>query len=78
MKDVLKNKNLKKVLHIHVLPVITGSGINTFLTMKGLKDRYKIEMACAPGGPLNDLVTKHGMTVHPIENFVSEVSAWLI
>lgn len=65
---------LKKILHVHVLPLVTGSGINTFLTMKGLHDRYQMEMACAPNGPLNELVTKYGMVVHPIKNFVSEVS----
>ncbi len=63
-----------RVLHIHVLPVITGSGINTFLTMDGLKEKYQMEMACAPGGPLNELVVEHGMTVHPIKNFVSEMA----
>lgn len=69
----VKNRQTK-ILHIHVLPVITGSGINTFLTMKGLKGKYHIEMACAPGGPLGDLAEKHGITVRPIKNFVSEMS----
>lgn len=64
----------KRILHIHVLPVISGSGIDTFLIMKGLKHKYSMEMACAPGGPLNDLVMKYDMTVRPIKNFVSEVA----
>ncbi len=67
-------KNPIKILHIHVLPVITGSGINTFLTMNGLKQKYHMEMACATGGPLNDLVEQHGIPVRRINNFVSEVS----
>ncbi len=64
----------KKILHVHVLPVITGSGINTFLTMNGLKHRYHMEMACAPGGPLNDRARDNGITVRQIRNFVSEVA----
>ena len=68
-----KSKQIK-ILHIHVLPVITGSGINTFLTMNGLKDKYHMEMACAPCGPLDDLAEQHGIAVRPIKNFVSEMS----
>jgi len=68
-----KNKSIK-ILHIHVLPVITGSGINTILTMNGLKHKYQMEMACAPGGPLVDLAEEHGIPVRPIKNFVSEVA----
>ena len=63
-----------RILHIHVLPVISGSGINTFLTMKGLKHKYQMEMACAPGKGLNELVEENGMRVHHIKHFVSKVS----
>ncbi|MEJ2725218.1 MAG: hypothetical protein P8175_11370 [Deltaproteobacteria bacterium] len=39
-----------RVLHIHTLPVISGSGINTFLSMRGMdKSRYAVELAVAPG-----------------------------
>lgn len=55
-----------------MLPVISGSGINTFLTMNGLKHKYQMEMACAPGEGLNTLVEKNDMKVHRIKNFVSE------
>lgn len=42
-----------KVLHIHTLPIVSGSGINTLLTMAGLhKDGFEVELACAPGGAL--------------------------
>jgi glycosyltransferase involved in cell wall biosynthesis len=59
------------VLHIHTLPVISGSGINTFLSMRGMDpSRYGMEMAVAPGGPLIDLVGQHGMAVHPFKHFV--------
>ncbi|MFH1124351.1 MAG: glycosyltransferase family 4 protein [Pseudomonadota bacterium] len=51
-----------RILHIHTLPIISGSGINTFLTMRGMDRRlYEVELACAPGGPLIDLVETHGM-----------------
>jgi len=63
-----------RVLHIHTMPIISGSGINTFLTMKGMdKSRYEVQLACAPGGPLIDLVTAHGMKVVPIRNLVQPV-----
>lgn len=59
-----------KVLHVHTLPVISGSGINTFLTMKGLdKNRYEVELACAPGGALIDEVMKEKMEFQPIKHF---------
>lgn len=60
-----------KVLHIHTLPVISGSGLNTFLTMRGLQQRgYSTALACAPGGKLNVLVREHGMRAFPFKNLV--------
>jgi glycosyltransferase involved in cell wall biosynthesis len=60
-----------RVLHIHTLPVISGSGINTFLTMRGMKgDRYEPVLACAPGGALIDLVQRHGMEVKTFPSLV--------
>jgi len=60
-----------KILHIHTLPVISGSGINTFLTMKGMRgSRYESVLACAPGGPLMDLIQRHGMEVKPVPSLV--------
>lgn len=53
-----------RVLHIHTLPVISGSGINTFLTMRGLHGLgYQADLACAPGGSLVRLVESSGMRV---------------
>lgn len=66
-----------KVLHVHTLPVVSGSGINTLLTMTGLdKDRYDVEFACAPGGPLIDEVLKWRIKFHPIRNFVQRISIY--
>lgn len=66
-----------KVLHIHTLPVISGSGINTLLSMAGLnQDRYEVEFACAPGGPLIDQVVSGGIGFHPIRHFVQRISIY--
>ena len=66
-----------KVLHIHTLPVISGSGINTLLTMTGLnKDRFEVEFACAPYGPLINEAENKGITFHPIKNFVQRISVY--
>jgi len=62
------------VLHIHTLPIISGSGINTFLTMEGMdKSRFEVQLACAPGGPLIDLVVGNGMKVTTFRNMVQPV-----
>jgi glycosyltransferase involved in cell wall biosynthesis len=60
-----------RILHIHTLPIISGSGINTFLTMQGMKgNRYEPVLACAPGGALIDLVQRHGMQVRTFPSLV--------
>jgi glycosyltransferase involved in cell wall biosynthesis len=53
------------------MPIISGSGINTFLSMRGM-DRgiYEAELACAPGGRLVDLVQNHNMRVRTFDNLV--------
>ncbi len=71
-----------RILHIHTMPIISGSGINTFLTMQGMKgNRYESVLACAPGGALINLVQRHGMEVktfpslvqplHPLKDFLA-------
>lgn len=60
-----------KILHIHTLPVISGSGINTFLTMRGLNHSpYHSELACAPNGRLIDLMQSQSLQVHLFKNLV--------
>lgn len=60
-----------KVLHIHTLPVISGSGINTFLSMQGMdRNLYEVELACAPGGRLIPLVQENHMNVRSFKNMV--------
>ena len=62
------------VLHIHTLPIISGSGINTFLSMKGMdRNVFNVELACAPGGRLIDLVRKNRMKVRTFKNLVQPI-----
>lgn len=64
-----------RILHMHTLPVISGSGIAVFQTMKGLKSPdVELALACAPGGPLENLFRGASLRYIPIKNFVSEVS----
>lgn len=63
------------VLHVHTLPWVSGSGINTFLSMKLLDPkRYVAALACQPGGRLEDLVRENGMAFHGIEHMRAEIS----
>jgi glycosyltransferase involved in cell wall biosynthesis len=63
-----------KVLHIHTLPIVSGSGINTYLSMRGMdKGLYEVELGCAPGGRLAHLVEENHMTVRPFKNLVQPV-----
>ena len=60
-----------KVLHVHTLPVISGSGLNTFLSMRGQKEAgYEVALACAPQGPLLALVEQNRMQVHRLRHMV--------
>jgi len=64
-----------RILHVHTLPVISGSGLNTVLTMCGSRDSgVNVGLACAPGGKLEELVKREGMDFFPIRNFVSEIA----
>ena len=62
---------LFRIIHIHTLPVISGSGLNTYLTMRGMdRTAYEVELACAPGGKLIDLIRGGGMKVRLFKNLV--------
>jgi glycosyltransferase involved in cell wall biosynthesis len=64
-----------KVLHIHTMPVVSGSGINTFLSMLGMdRNLYEMELACAPGGRLIPLVQENHMEVRPFKNMVQPLN----
>jgi len=56
---------MTKILHIHTLPIISGSGINTLLTMKGALDRgFQPGLACESEGRLTDETRKAGIPVY--------------
>lgn len=75
MLQIKKLMKKIKVLHIHTLPVISGSGIHTLITIKGLnKSRYEVEFACAPGGSLIEEVKKERIKFQPINHFVQEIN----
>jgi glycosyltransferase involved in cell wall biosynthesis len=62
---------LFRIIHIHTLSVISGSGLNTYLTMRGMdRSAYEVELACAPGGKLIDLIRGQGMKVRLFKNLV--------
>jgi glycosyltransferase involved in cell wall biosynthesis len=64
-----------RVLHIHTMPIISGSGINTFLSMRGMDKRlYDAELLCAPGGPLIDLVRSWNMKVRTLKSLVQPLN----
>ncbi len=66
-----------RILHIHTMPVISGSGINTYLSMDGMdRQVYEVELACAPGGRLIDLVQGSGMEVRIFRNLVQPLSPY--
>ncbi len=68
-------ENKIKILHLHTLPIVSGSGINTFLSMKGVdRTQYDVELGCAPGGRLIELVESNGMTVRRIAHFVQPIN----
>ena len=61
---------MKRVLHVHTLPVWSGSGINTYLNMRDMQSEgFVSELACAPGGRLTDAVEAAGMAVQPVRYF---------
>lgn len=60
-----------KILHLHTLPVVSGSGINTFLSMRGqMRAGHEVELACAPEGRLQQWVEKEGMRFRPLNHMV--------
>ena len=66
-----------KVLHVHTLPVISGSGINVLLTMKGLRLKgYDVELATKGDGELIKEVEKEGFKVRAISHFNQEINLY--
>ncbi|MFB3068191.1 MAG: glycosyltransferase family 4 protein [Acidobacteriota bacterium] len=65
----------RRILHVHTLSVVSGSGIGALRTMQGSANcGAEVGLASAPGGKLETLVRDAGMQFYPIRNFVSELS----
>jgi glycosyltransferase involved in cell wall biosynthesis len=65
-----------KILHVHTLPVVSGSGINTLLTMKGSRERgHEVSLACASEGRLTEETRRAGITVHLVKYLDRELNA---
>lgn len=65
---------LPLVLHVHTLPWVGGSGLNTFLSMKLLdRTRFRTALACRPDGRLQDLVLEHGFPFIPLRHMRAEL-----
>ena len=63
------------VLHLHTLPWISGSGLNTFYSMKYLDAaRYKSALASSSPGRLEELTKKHGFEFYPLKHLKAPVS----
>jgi glycosyltransferase involved in cell wall biosynthesis len=66
-----------KLLHVHTLPVVSGSGIHALLTLDGLnKDVYEVEFACGGGGPLEDEIKKRGILFRRIKHLIQPVNLY--
>ncbi len=67
--------DLPLILHVHTLPWVGGSGLNTFLSMKLLdRARFRTALACQPGGRLQELVLENGFPFIPLKQMQAEVS----
>jgi len=67
-----------KILHVHTLPVISGSGIHTLDTMRGFKSKgYEVEFACASQpGALIEAVKESGIAFRPLRFLVREINPY--
>lgn len=66
-----------RVLHVHTLPVVSGSGLGVLLMMRGQQAAgYDVEFACAPGGELLTMVGQTGIRVHPVCHLRQPISPW--
>lgn len=64
-----------RVLHVHTMAVISGSGITTKLCMQGQRDAgFDVELACGGGGPLIESVRHGGFVAHPLRHMVQPLN----
>ncbi len=63
-----------KILHIHTLPIISGSGINTLLTMRGsIGLGHQVALACESLGRLTEEAEKAGVALHIVPSLGREI-----
>lgn len=77
-----------RVLHVHTLPVISGSGLNVLETMKAQRDAgMRVELACAPpqeladgkdrqASGLIDLAVQAHLAVRPLRQLRRAIQPW--
>lgn len=72
----------QRVLHLHTLPVVSGSGLNTLASIRRLRDHgFDCALACGPtvegdpaGPSLIDLAREMGIPVHPVAHLTRAIS----
>jgi len=63
------------ILHVHTLPVMSGSGINTLLTMRGSRGQgHEVALACASNGKLTEETQRVGVAVYLVSHLRREVN----
>ena len=63
------------ILHVHTQPVVSGSGINTLLTIRGSMDRgHRVGIACGSEGGLTEQARRAGAAVHVVRQLGNEVN----
>lgn len=67
---------MKKLLHLQLLPLLSGVQNFSLHLLEGLdKDEYEIHIAFQPGGPLVEEVQKRGYIYHPLKLLKHSISA---
>lgn len=66
---------MKKILHIQVLPLLSGVQNMMMLLLQGLED-CEIHVAGKPGGPLVEAVRKKGYIWHDLSSLERNISPW--
>jgi glycosyltransferase involved in cell wall biosynthesis len=67
----------KKILHIQLLPLLSGVQNVMLHILQGLDpSEFEIYAACRPGGPLVEEIRKRGYTFLPLPHFKREISVF--
>lgn len=66
----------KKLLHIQLLPLLSGVQNIMLELLAELKDEYDIYVICKPGGPLVDAIQESGYHYIPVSSLRRNLSLW--